>query len=58
MPTPTPMHNSRRFLDGPRNTEWYGARMATLGAATVGEFIRRQLTFDLGDCVGAISCRR
>ena len=26
------------------------------GAATVGDFIRRQLTFDLGDCVGAISC--
>ena len=44
------------LLDGPRNTEWYGARMATLGAATVGEFIRRQLTFDLGDCVGAIAC--
>lgn len=42
--------------DGPRNTEWYGSRMATLGAATVGDFIRRQLTFDLSDCVGAIAC--
>lgn len=44
------------LLDGPRNTEWYGSRMATLGAATVGDFIRRQLTFDLSDCAGAIAC--
>ncbi len=44
------------LLDEPRNTEWYGARMATLGAAAVGDFIRRQLTFDLSDCVGSIAC--
>ncbi|WP_431235292.1 alpha/beta hydrolase family protein [Mycolicibacterium psychrotolerans] len=44
------------LYNGPRNTEWYGSRMATLGAATVGDWIRRQLTYELGDCVGSIAC--
>ena len=44
------------LLDGPRNTEWYGSRMATLGAATVGDFIRRQLAFELSACASAIAC--
>jgi hypothetical protein len=42
--------------EGPRNTEWWGARMATMGAATVGDLIRRQLDFDLSGCVDQIRC--
>jgi pimeloyl-ACP methyl ester carboxylesterase len=44
------------LLDGPRNIEWYGSRMATLGATTVGAFIRRQLEFNLEGLVANIQC--
>lgn len=44
------------LLDSPRNREWYGSRMATMGARTVGDFLRRQLSFDLGACVNRIHC--
>ncbi|MET0455576.1 MAG: CocE/NonD family hydrolase [Mycobacterium sp.] len=43
-------------LDGPRNVEWYGSRMAAMGAATVGDFVRKQLEFSLADVVTDIKC--
>jgi pimeloyl-ACP methyl ester carboxylesterase len=46
----------QRLLAGARNTEWYGARMATLGTTTVGEFMRRQLDFTLEGVVAGIRC--
>lgn len=45
-----------RLREGPRDAEWYGARMATMGAATIGDLIRRQLGFDLSGCVDQIRC--
>jgi len=44
------------MIDGPRNREWYGARMATLGATTVGELIRRQIAYNLEGLVTNITC--
>jgi pimeloyl-ACP methyl ester carboxylesterase len=44
------------LLDGPRNIEWFGSRMATLGAGIVGDFIRRQVTFNLDGVVDRIRC--
>ncbi len=41
---------------GPRNVEWYGSRMAAMGATKVGDFIRRQLTFSLEGVAGDIRC--
>jgi dienelactone hydrolase len=46
----------QELLTGPRNIEWYGSRMATMGATTVGDFIRRQLMFTLEDVVADIRC--
>ena len=46
----------QELLTGPRNIEWYGSRMATMGTTTVGDFIRRQLTFTLEDVVADIRC--
>ena len=43
-------------LDGPRNVEWYGSRMAAMGASTVGDFVRKQLEFSLADVVTDIKC--
>jgi hypothetical protein len=43
-------------VDGPRNVEWYGSRMAAMGAATVGDFLRKQLTFTLEGVAGDINC--
>ena len=45
-----------QLLDGPRNREWYGARMAAMGAATVGDFIRKQLRFSLDGIASDIAC--
>ena len=44
------------LLDGSRNVEWYGSRMAAMGASRVGDFLRTQLTFTLADVVGDIRC--
>jgi hypothetical protein len=44
------------LLDGPRNVEWYGARMATLGATRVGDFLRRQMACNLEGLVSRITC--
>ena len=46
----------QRALTGSRNVEWYGSRMAAMGATTVGDFIRTQLTFSLEGIVGDIRC--
>jgi hypothetical protein len=44
------------LLDGPRNVEWYGSRMAAMGATLVGDFIRNQLTFTLEGVAADIAC--
>ncbi|MET0473846.1 MAG: alpha/beta fold hydrolase [Mycobacterium sp.] len=46
----------QQLLSGPRNLEWYGARMAAMGAATVGDFIRKQLAFSLEGIASNIAC--
>jgi hypothetical protein len=46
----------QRAVDGPRNLEWYGSRMAAMGATRVGDFIRKQLTFTLEDVAADIRC--
>ena len=43
-------------LSGPRNVEWYGSRMAAMGAATVGDFLRKQLEFSLEGVAADIRC--
>jgi len=43
-------------VDGPRSVEWFGARMASMGTATVGDFLRKQLTFTLEDVAADIKC--
>lgn len=44
------------LLAGSRNVEWYGSRMAAMGATRVGDFIRTQLTFSLEGVAAAIGC--
>jgi hypothetical protein len=44
------------LLDGSRNVEWYGSRMAAMGATRVGDFIRTQLTFSLEGIATDIGC--
>jgi hypothetical protein len=53
---PTTDEELEGLLDGPRNVEWYGARMATLGATRVGDFLRRQIACNLEGLVDRISC--
>jgi dienelactone hydrolase len=43
-------------IDGPRNLEWYGSRMAAMGGKSVGDFIRHQLTFTLDGVAADIHC--
>jgi dienelactone hydrolase len=43
-------------IDGPRNLEWYGSRMAAMGGTRVGDFIRHQLTFTLDGVASGIRC--
>ena len=44
------------LLNGSRNVEWYGSRMAAMGTHTVGDFLRKQLQFSLRDVVADIRC--
>jgi hypothetical protein len=44
------------LLDAPGKREWLGARMATLGARTVGDFLRLQPSYTLDDHAPLISC--
>lgn len=44
------------LLDGPRNIEFYGARMATQGAVTFGDWCRINADYSLVGCADRISC--
>jgi dienelactone hydrolase len=44
------------LLAGSHNLEWYGSRMAAMGATGVGDFIRTQLTFSLEGIATDIGC--
>jgi pimeloyl-ACP methyl ester carboxylesterase len=46
----------QKALRGPRNVEWYGSRMAAMGTPTVGDFLRKQLTFSLDGIASDIRC--
>jgi pimeloyl-ACP methyl ester carboxylesterase len=46
----------QRRLEDPRKREWYGARMATLGARTLGEFLRMQPRYSVQDQTRGIRC--
>lgn len=43
-------------LEEPRTREWWGARMAAIGGATVGDFVRKQLEFTLEGVAEKITC--
>lgn len=43
-------------LANPQKREWYGARMRTLGAATVGDFLRLQPAYTVQSTAHAIAC--
>ena len=45
-----------QILANPQKREWYGARMRTLGAATVGDFLRLQPAYTLQHVAHAITC--
>lgn len=44
------------MLADPHGAEWYGARMATMGAARMGDFLRMQVGYTLEGRVDAITC--
>jgi alpha-beta hydrolase superfamily lysophospholipase len=46
----------QRQLDDPRQRELYGARMATFGAKTLGEFLRMQARYTVEDNARLIRC--
>jgi len=46
----------QRVMDAPGKDEWYGARMATLGAKTVGDFMRLQPLYTLEGHAELITC--
>ncbi len=46
----------QKALSGPRNVEWYGSRMTAMGTTTVGDFLRKQLTFSLDGVAADIRC--
>jgi hypothetical protein len=46
----------QHLLDAPGKLEWYGARMATQGAKTVGDFMRLQLAYTLEGHAELIAC--
>jgi hypothetical protein len=46
----------QRRLEDPRKREWYGARMATLGAKSLGEFFHLQPACTVQDRVQGIRC--
>jgi alpha-beta hydrolase superfamily lysophospholipase len=46
----------QKAVDGPRNIEWYGSRMAAMGTETVGDFLRKQLQFSLAGIAANIRC--
>jgi hypothetical protein len=44
------------MLDKPGKREWFGARMATMGAKTLGDFLRMQASYTLDGHAERISC--
>ncbi len=46
----------QHMLEGPHNQEYFGARMATMGAVTVGDFLRMQPSYTLDGRVRDIRC--
>jgi len=46
----------QHLLDDPHKREWIGARMATTGAATVGDFLRTQVHFTVEKQADRIAC--
>jgi pimeloyl-ACP methyl ester carboxylesterase len=46
----------QKLISSPRDAEWYGSRMAAMGTTTVGDFLRKQLTFSLDGIAGDIHC--
>lgn len=46
----------QQMLEGPHNLEYFGARMATMGAATVGDFLRTQVDYTLDGHTASIQC--
>ena len=44
------------MLDAPGKREWLGARMATMGAKTVGDFLRMQPLYTLDGHAELIKC--
>ncbi|MCD9623998.1 alpha/beta hydrolase family protein [Rhabdothermincola salaria] len=44
------------MLEGPRNTEYWGARMATHGQGTFAGMLRELHRFDITDIAGRITC--
>jgi hypothetical protein len=48
--------NMEEMLASPQKREWYGARMRTLGAATVGDFLRLQPAYTVQSMARAIAC--
>ncbi len=46
----------QQVLRSPHKREFYGARMATFGAKTFGEFLRMQVRYTVEDQAGLIRC--
>ncbi len=46
----------QQLLEDPHKREYFGARMATMGAATVGDFLRLQPAYSIEDTAGSIRC--
>ena len=46
----------QRLLDDPHKREYFGARMTTMGAATVGDFLRLQPAYSIEDTAKSIRC--
>jgi hypothetical protein len=44
------------LLGSPQKREWYGARMATMGAKTPGDFLRQQPDYSFESMAGKIQC--
>jgi pimeloyl-ACP methyl ester carboxylesterase len=46
----------QQLLDDPHKREYFGARMATMGAATVGDFLRLQPAYSIEHTAKSIRC--
>ncbi len=46
----------QRLLDDPHKREYFGARMATMGAGTIGDFLRLQPAYSIENTAQLIRC--